>query len=228
MAQGIFITGTDTGVGKTLISIGLMQVLQDAGHTVVGMKPVASGCEQTPEGLRNDDACMLLDQSSPPPDYDQLNPYAFEPAIAPHIAAEKAGRRIELDVIVEHYQALSAQADYVVVEGAGGWLVPLGGGVYIADVAKALDLPVILVVAIKLGCLNQALLTVESINKHDGRLVGWVANMVSQGPVCVDENIATLEEEIHAPLFGTIPFNNSYYNKLAVSEINEKVISILK
>ncbi|MCK5640700.1 MAG: dethiobiotin synthase [Gammaproteobacteria bacterium] len=228
MAQGIFITGTDTGVGKTLISIGLMQVLQDAGHTVVGMKPVASGCEQTPEGLRNDDACMLLDQSSTPPDYDQLNPYAFEPAIAPHIAAEKAGCRIELEVIKEHYQMLSAQADYVVVEGAGGWLVPLGEDINIADVAKALDLPVILVVAIKLGCLNQALLTAESINNYGGKLVGWVANMTCKEVVCAGENIETLKQNIDSPLLGIIPFNHSHNAKSVASDFTENVISVLK
>ena len=120
MAKGIFITGTDTDVGKTLVSVGLMQALQDAGHFVMAMKPVASGCEKTAQGLRNDDACMLLEQSSRKPPYPQLNPYAFEPAIAPHIAAEKRGVMIELDVIKEHYRALSIQADYVVVEGAGG------------------------------------------------------------------------------------------------------------
>ena len=228
MAKGIFITGTDTDVGKTLVSVGLMQALQDAGHFVMAMKPVASGCEKTAQGLRNDDACMLLEQSSRKPPYPQLNPYAFEPAIAPHIAAEKRGVMIELDVIKEHYRALSIQADYVVVEGAGGWMVPLGEDIYIADLVKALELPVILVVAIKLGCINHALLTIESIKNSGANLSGWVANIIDEEVECIDENIASLKARIAAPILGVIPFSYSHNAKTVSYVFSENVIVDLK
>lgn len=221
MAQGIFITGTDTGVGKTLISVGLMQALQDAGHTVVGMKPVASGCEQTSFGLRNEDACMLLEQSSTKPEYEQLNPYAFEPAIAPHLAAEQAGVCIELDVIKEKYKALLVQADYVVVEGAGGWLVPLGPELSMAGLTTALELPVILVVGIKLGCINHALLSIESINNSGVKLLGWIANVIDEDMTCCEENITSLMSRIDAPMIAVVPFSRTHNSNSVLSEFPE-------
>ena len=204
--SGYFITGTDTGVGKTVITLGLMQYLQQQGKTVAAMKPVASGCEQTAEGLRNEDAVQLLQQSSICLDYDQVNPYAFEPAIAPHIAAAQSGIRIEPGKIQQIYAALTGQADCVLVEGAGGWQVPLHDSATMADLAVQLGLDVILVVAIRLGCLNHALLTTAAIQSSGLKLAGWVANCLpSMQAEAADENINTLKSRIYAPLLGVVP-----------------------
>lgn len=142
----LFVTGTDTDVGKTRISVALMRLLAESGYRVAGMKPIASGCDVTPEGLRNDDAVQLSQQATVNLPYDLINPYAFEPAIAPHIAAEQAGIRIKIDVIQQHFEQIKQQADSVVVEGAGGWLVPINRTSTLAGVAVRLDLPVVLVV----------------------------------------------------------------------------------
>jgi dethiobiotin synthetase len=204
--RGWFITGTDTGVGKTVVSLALMQLLQQRGDSVLGMKPVASGCEHTPAGLRNDDALRLQQQSSLQLDYALVNPYAFEPAIAPHLAAAAAGVRIEPAVIAAACARLAAQARYVVVEGVGGWLVPLNETDLLADLAARLGLPVILVVGIRLGCLNHALLTVESIERSGQQLAGWVANCQQATDAITRGNIVTLEARIGAPLLGVMPW----------------------
>ena len=204
--SGYFITGTDTGVGKTVITLGLMQHFRQQGKTVTAMKPVASGCEQTPAGLRNDDAVLLLQQSSTCLDYDQVNPYAFEPAIAPHIAAARCGVRIEPEKIRRIYATLTSQADCVLVEGVGGWQVPLDGGLTMADLAVLLDLDAILVVAMRLGCLNHALLTAAAIQSSGLKLAGWVANCLpSMQAEAVDESINALKSRISAPLLGIVP-----------------------
>lgn len=202
--SGYFITGTDTDVGKTVITLGLMQHLRQQGKTVAAMKPVASGCEQTPAGLRNDDAVQLLQQSSICLDYDQVNPYAFEPAIAPHIAAAQCGIRIEPEKIQRIYATLTGQADCVLVEGVGGWQVPLNDRLTMADLAVQLGLDVILVVAMRLGCLNHALLTAAAIQSSGLKLAGWVANCLPQMQA-VDENINALKSRISAPLLGIVP-----------------------
>lgn len=205
MNRGIFVTGTDTGVGKTWISLGLMAALQAQGLAVLGMKPVASGCDTTPDGLRNEDALLLQQQGSIPVVYEVINPYAFAPPIAPHLAAAQAGRRIELDLIKDTYRALAAQAEVVVVEGAGGWLVPLSDEVTMAGLAQALDLDVVLVVGMRLGCINHALLSAESIRAHGCRLAGWVANTLAAPMAQLENNIATLQQRIAAPLLGVVP-----------------------
>ena len=173
---GYFITGTDTGIGKTVVTLGLMRWLQDRGRRVAAMKPVASGCERTPQGLRNEDALQLQQQASMPLDYDVVNPYAFEPPIAPHIAASQAGVQIELDIIRQGVRLLAEHADLVCVEGVGGWLVPLNGEESVADLAVSLGLGVVLVVGMRLGCLNHALLTAQAIQASGASLAGWVAN----------------------------------------------------
>ncbi|MCL4154439.1 UNVERIFIED_CONTAM: hypothetical protein GTU68_013158 [Idotea baltica] len=200
----LFVTGTDTEVGKTRISVALMALLAKSGHRIAGMKPVASGCELTSKGLRNDDALQLKRQATVPLPYDLMNPYAFEPAIAPHIAAEKIGVEINLDLIKQHYDQIAQQADCIVVEGAGGWFVPLGQQTTLADLAVMLKLPVVLVVSIRLGCINHALLTVEAIKQSGLPLYGWVANHVG---VCTEsvEIIATLNKMIASPCLGTVP-----------------------
>ena len=204
--SGYFITGTDTDVGKTVVTLGLMQYFQQQGLQVVAMKPVAAGCETTPDGLRNDDAVQLMHQSSVPLDYDQVNPYAFEPAIAPHIAAAQRGVRIEPEKIQQVYAALTDQADCVLVEGAGGWLVPVDGQRTMADLAVQLDLDIILVVGIRLGCLNHALLTAAAIEASGLKFAGWVANCLPPPQAgAADENINSLISMISAPLLGVVP-----------------------
>ena len=204
--SGYFITGTDTDVGKTVITLGLMQYLQQQGKTVAAMKPVASGCEQTAEGLRNEDAVQLLQQSSICLDYELVNPYAFEPAIAPHIAAAQCGVRIEPEKIQQIYATLVEQADCVLVEGVGGWLVPLNDQLTMADLAVLLGLDAILVVGIELGCLNHALLTVAAIQSSGLKLAGWVANCLpSIQAEASSENINALKSMISEPLLGIVP-----------------------
>ncbi len=216
--RGIFVTGTDTGVGKTWISAAVMAALQAQGLTVLGMKPVASGCEQTPDGLRNDDALRLQQQGSHPVDYALLNPYAYAPPVAPHLAAEKAGERISLERIESNYRALAAQADVVVVEGAGGWLVPLNERDTMADLARRLELEVILVVGLRLGCINHALLSAESIRAHGCTLKGWVANTLDLHMSKLPQNILSIQQRIGAPLLGVVPYQDSY-SAAAVAEL---------
>jgi len=202
---GYFVTGTDTGIGKTVIALGLMQSLQARGMRVAGMKPVASGCERTPQGLRNDDALQLQRQSSVVLDYALVNPYVFEPAIAPHIAARQAGVRIDPDSIKSACLQIAAQADCVLVEGVGGWAVPLNEHDMLPDLACLLGLPVILVVGIRLGCLNHALLSADAITRSGLPLAGWVANCMEPQTLCADEVISTLESRLSPPLLGVVP-----------------------
>jgi dethiobiotin synthetase len=200
----LFVTGTDTDVGKTRISVALIGLLAEVGHQVAGMKPIASGCDITAQGLRNDDAVQLSQQATIRLPYDLINPYAFEPAIAPHIAAEQAGIQIEIDVIQQHFEQIKQQADSVVVEGAGGWLVPINQTLMLADIAVRLDLPVVLVVGIRLGCINHALLTVEAITRRGLSLYGWVANHVVDSAES-EAIIATLKAAISSPCLGVVP-----------------------
>ena len=204
MNQGFFVTGTDTEVGKTVISVGLINQLQQQGLRVVAMKPVASGCEMTAQGLRNEDALALQAAADIKVAYEQVNPYAFAPAIAPHIAAQQADTEIDLQRLADVYQQLQQQADATVVEGAGGWLVPLNDNQTIADLAVQIKLPVLLVVAIKLGCINHALLTAQSIRSSGLELEGWVANDFlgdSQNEAIID----AINSRIGAPCLGVVP-----------------------
>lgn len=204
--SGYFITGTDTGVGKTEITAALVRKLAGDGKQVIGMKPVASGCRLTPGGLRNEDAEQLLAASSVQADYELVNPYAFEPPIAPHLAARDAGTRIELERILDCYERLSDLADSVIVEGVGGWHVPLGRVITTEHLAKALNLPVILVVGMRLGCINHALLTADAVTAAGLSLVGWVANQVDPEMDRLSDNIESLRERIAAPMLGQVPF----------------------
>jgi len=205
-AGGLFVTGTDTGVGKTVVSLALMALLQAKGYSVAAMKPVASGCTRHSGRLVNDDARRLQVQADPALPYDDVNPYAFEPAIAPHLAAAEVARPIALEVIAGAYTRLSDRADLTVVEGVGGWLVPLNGRQTVADLALRLGLPVLLVVGIRLGCLNHALLSARSIDGHGTRLAGWVANHVAPDTERAAENVASLQARIEAPLLGEVPW----------------------
>ncbi|MGC2047371.1 MAG: dethiobiotin synthase [Gallionella sp.] len=197
-----FITGTDTGVGKTLVSCALLHAFAVQGKLVAGFKPVAAGCD---ESGHNDDAQALRAASGMPLTYGQVNPYCFRHAIAPHIAARHSGVRIELARIIASYRELAMQADEVIVEGAGGFLVPLNGQQSSADLAKELDLPVIVVVGMRLGCLNHALLTLRAIADYRLECAGWVANVLDTNMDALQENIEALRERIAAPLLGVVP-----------------------
>lgn len=205
MACGLFVTGTDTGVGKTWATVGILTAQHQRGIVAVGMKPVASGCAWTADGLRSEDAELLLRHSSLSLPYDWVNPYAFEPPIAPHIAAEDAGQHIDLKVILSAYGRLAAAADCVVVEGVGGWKVPLNEAETLADLAAALRLPVVLVVGIRLGCLSHALLIGESIARMGLPLAGWIANRIDPACERIEANIQALADRIPAPLLGIVP-----------------------
>lgn len=206
MTQAYFVTGTDTEIGKTTIAAGLLCAARRAGLSTAAAKPVASGCVQTAEGLRNDDALALLGQCSLALGYDEVNPFAFEPAIAPHLAAREAG--VELSVarlLPAVRQVLQRGADFSLVEGAGGWRVPLAGRESLSDLAVALDLPVILVVGVRLGCINHAVLSSEAIERDGLRLAGWVANVVDPHTSRLEDNLATLAERLSAPCLGRVP-----------------------
>lgn len=207
MGKGYFITGTDTEVGKTRVSVALLHRLRQQGLRVAGMKPVAAGCENTRAGLRNEDALALQAESSVVLPYETLNPYALAPPIAPHLAARDAGMVIEIERILTAYRAITAQADCVIVEGAGGWRVPLDDDQDMSDLAVALGLPVVLVVDIRLGCINQALLSAQAIATRGLPLAGWVANHAHGDYARSADNIASIEARIGAPLLGVIPYD---------------------
>ena len=198
-----FITGTDTGVGKTLISCALLHGFAAQGKRVVGMKPVAAGCA---DGSQHEDVRQLRAASNVLASKGQINPYCFAQAVAPHLAAQYAGVSINFARIVESYRELAAQADAVIVEGAGGFRVPLNSSQDSADLAAQLGLPIILVVGIRLGCLNHALLTVEAVAARRLTLAGWAANVLDADMAMLDGNIAALQQRISAPLLGVVPY----------------------
>ncbi|MBI5438510.1 MAG: dethiobiotin synthase [Nitrosomonadales bacterium] len=197
-----FIAGTDTGVGKTLVSCALLHGFSDQGKSVVGMKPVAAGCG---DDGRNEDATKLRASSNVLTSKGQINPYSFVQAVAPHLAAHFVGVNISFERILESFSELNAQADIVIVEGVGGFRVPLNDNQDSADLAVQLGLPVVLVVRMRLGCLNHALLTVEAINSRKLTLAGWVANVPDANMTMLNENITALQQRINAPLLGVIP-----------------------
>ena len=206
MRQAYFITGTDTGVGKTSVAVALLQAAVKRGLSTAAVKPVAAGCELTSEGLRNEDALLLQQACTTVLTYEQMNPFALEPAIAPHFAAMRAGLHLDAEQLAAHCQkTLDIQADLTVIEGAGGWRVPLNKTQTFADIAKLLDVPVILVVDIKLGCLNHALLSAEAIRADGLVLAGWVANRASGVNECHGEMLADLEGRLACPLLGDLP-----------------------
>jgi dethiobiotin synthetase len=202
--RGVFVTGTDTEVGKTVVATGLLRGLAQRGYRTAAMKPVASGCHATPEGLRNEDALSLIAEATQPCAYDRVNPYAFAPAIAPHLAAAEVGCDIDPNRIEENFRSLP-DADICVVEGAGGWRVPLNDTYTIGAIAQRLDLAVVLVVGVRLGCINHALLTAEAVTRDGLCLAGWVANTVAPSDERVAEQIATLQHWLDAPCLGVVP-----------------------
>lgn len=201
-----FVTATDTGAGKTVVSTLLLRTLAVQGLRVVGMKPVASGCRSTPDGLRSEDAEALIAAANVSAPYAEVNPYALREATSPDLAARAQGVVIAIDEIVQRYRQLSARADAVVVEGVGGWLVPIDPTRTMADVVRALDLPVILVVNLRLGAINHALLTQAAIAASGCKLAGWVGNCVA--PEIPAGYMDALRERLLAPCMGLVPHEN--------------------
>jgi len=207
MKQAYFVTGTDTGVGKTLIASALVYQFAQQGLKSVGMKPVAAGCELVEGLLVNEDVTQLIAASNVHVPNNLINPYAFSPAIAPHIAAQQARVTISLDAIADAFVRLGTVADVVIVEGAGGFCVPLDDQVTMADLAVKLDIPIILVVGMQLGCINHALLTVEAIQSRGLKLAGWLANQLDPEMPVFEENIASLKLRIKSPYLGLVPWS---------------------
>lgn len=225
MADTFFITGTDTEVGKTLVTQALMQAAIESGRKVLGYKPVASGCQLIDGELKNSDALTLQATSSIDLPYAMHNPYAFAPAIAPHIAAAQANEPISLAHISEGLGRLKeTAADWIFVEGAGGWRLPINDQQYLSDWVKKEHLPVILVVGARLGCINHALLTLDAI-RHDGLVVaGWVLNRVDPNMSHYQANADSLKQRIKAPFLGEIPWlgeeaNDSVHNFIDIAPL---------
>lgn len=205
MHDGVFISGTDTGVGKSHASVALLQALAARGVRAIGMKPVASGCDWRDGRWSNEDARALLAATPRPPPYALCNPYALRDAVAPHLAAAAMGVEIELAPIVHAYAALHVDpAAVVVVEGAGGWAVPLSPTLMQADIPRALALPVILVVGLRLGCINHALLSARAIRADGCTLLGWIGNAVDRDQPLQAENVAALRERLETPCLGLL------------------------
>lgn len=204
--SGFFITGTDTGIGKTLVSAGIMALARARDLKVAGMKPVASGAVFDGEHLVNDDAVLLQSLAEPKLCYSAVNPYVFEPPIAPHVAAARAEVEIDFDTIARHLEALKTHVDVVVVEGIGGWQVPLGQDKTVADLACKLDLPVILVVGLRLGCINHARLTYSSIKRSGCPFAGWIASLVDPEYSALDATLEHLTSAMHGPPVAVIPW----------------------
>lgn len=206
-AGGVFVAGTDTGVGKTLVACALLHAFAAAGKSAVGMKPVATGCEMSEAGMRCEDVIRLQQASTLLPPPDLVNPYALALPVSPHIAAAKTGRSIDLEQIRRAHDRLRGLADEIVVEGVGGFRVPLNEREDTADLARMLGLPVVLVVGMRLGCLNHALLTAEAVIARGLRLAGWVANRIDPEMTCFEANLESLQRRIPSPLLGVVPYS---------------------
>jgi dethiobiotin synthetase len=203
---GLFITGTDTGVGKTLATTALLRAMATLELRVVGMKPIAAGAERVDSEWINEDVALLVQASNVPAPRELVNPYLFREPLAPHIAADRKGVHIEIPLVVDRYRQLAGLADWVLVEGVGGFRVPLDDRKDTADLAAALALPVLMVVGMRLGCLNHALLTAEAIERRGLRLAGWIASRIDPEMAAFDENLAGLERRLAAPCLAVFPW----------------------
>ncbi len=201
----IYVTGTDTGIGKTLASCALLHALRAHGLRAAGMKPVASGCERIDGQWRNADALALQAAGAPGLAYADINPFALEHPLAPELAARDAGTEVRLTPILAAHARLATEVDALVVEGVGGWAAPLSASMMQVDVVRALRLPVVLVVGLRLGCLNHALLSARTIVDDGAHLAGWIASHVDPAMARVEDNIAMLRERLPAPCWGVLP-----------------------
>ncbi|MCR6664392.1 MAG: dethiobiotin synthase [Luteimonas sp.] len=205
MNQHWFVTGTDTGIGKTFASTALLHALRARGLRAVGMKPVASGCDSTPAGWRNEDALALQAASEPRPAYGDVNPFALPAATAPQLAAREAGVVVSLPPLLSAHARLAANADVTVVEGVGGWAAPLADGLDQCELVRALDASVVLVVGLRLGCLSHARLTTRAIEADGCRLVGWIGNRVDPAFDRLDDYLDLLRDALPVPCLGVLP-----------------------
>ncbi|MBA2238290.1 MAG: dethiobiotin synthase [Lysobacter sp.] len=205
----IYVTGTDTGVGKTLVSTSILHALRARGLRAVGMKPVASGCRRVDEQWRNEDALLLQAASEPRPAYMDLNPYALIQPLAPEVAARDEGVQIELEPMLRAWSRLAAQADAVVVEGVGGWAAPLSPSLDQCELVAALDLQVVMVVGLRLGCINHARLTARAIAADGARLIGWVASEIDPAMDRIDDSYALLHKRLEVPCWGRLPYREN-------------------
>lgn len=224
---GIFVTGTDTGVGKTRVSVSLVEALVRHGLRVSVMKPIASGSEHTPEGLRNADALALAGASNVRCPYATVNPYCFEPAISPHIAAEEAGIAVDMGVIETSFVSLLKGSDFVVVEGAGGWYAPISATQAMADLPRRLGIPVLVVVGLRLGCLNHALLTKRAIEADGAELKGWVANSVDPNLERSAENLGSLARILGREPLAVLPFAPEAHSDIRCGELMGRGLSLI-
>jgi dethiobiotin synthetase len=221
--RGIFITGTDTGVGKTVVACALVRALRSRGARVAVMKPVASGAVRTAGGLRNADALALIEAAAATADYPDVNPYCFEPAVSPHIAAKEAGIEVDTSVIRRKFDTLAAEADWVVVEGAGGWFAPISEHQTMADLAWALSVPAVMVVGLKLGCLNHAQLTRLGVEAQGVSLAGWIASEVDPTMMRVADNLAALERLLGERPLAVLPHVADARAPLALMQLAERL-----
>ena len=204
-AESLFVTGTDTGVGKTLAAAALLHALRARGLRAVGMKPVASGCQRTPDGWRNEDALILQVASDPRPRYEDINPYALPTPTAPQLAAREAAVEVNLEPILAAHARFAGDADRVVVEGVGGWMAPLADGLEQSALARALGADVVLVVGLRLGCLSHARLTARAIQADGCRLAGWIGSSIDPAFERRAEYLDLLRDALPTPCLGTVP-----------------------
>lgn len=215
MTKGYFITGTGTDVGKTYVAIKILYALKQQGFSTAGLKPIASGCIKKNGNLHSEDALALQEAATIQLPYHQVNPIALQPPIAPHLAAKQIGKRLTVDYLFQLCQPLlNSGANRIIVEGAGGWLVPLNEKEMLADFATRLGFPIILVVGMKLGCINHALLTCQHMKTHDVNIAGWIANCIDPNMQALEENIATLKTLLPIPL---ITMLQHCENKIAIT-----------
>ena len=200
-----YVTGTDTGVGKSVASAALLHALRARGRRAVGMKPVASGCEPVDGAWRNEDALLLQAASDPRPDYADINPFALRAPVAPELALRDDGVELRLEPLLSAHARLSSNADTVVVEGVGGWAAPLSADLDQLDLVRALRLPVVLVVGLRLGCINHARLSVRAIQDDGVELIGWIANEVDPAMARIDDNFEILCQRLPVPCWGRLP-----------------------
>ena len=223
--SGFFVTGTDTEIGKTFVSALLVELLVKEDLSVIGMKPIASGAKNIDGVLKNGDALSLIEASNVDVDYKNINPYVFEPAISPHIAAADAGVEIDLENIKNKFLELKNKSDVVVVEGVGGWYAPLSYHCTVADLAETLNLPIILVVGLRLGCLSHALLTAQAIRQSGLPIAGWIANHVEKEFSSAEKNIETLKHFLNDfPFLGSVNYKENVKDKTTEHHLNKKTL----
>lgn len=223
--SGFFVTGTDTEIGKTFVSSLLIQLLVDDEFKVSCMKPIASDAKNIDGNLQNEDALILMQVANVGADYNVVNPYVFEQAISPHLAAEDAGIEIDLDKIQSNFELLEKKSDIVIVEGVGGWYAPLSYNCTVADLADTLQLPIILVVGLRLGCLNHALLTAQAIRQSGLSIAGWVANNVEKDFSTAEKNISTLKHFLNdIPFLGSIPYQKNLIDQALQHHLDKQTL----